>query len=45
MLIEGRSISYNFDTFEKGLMYGLFDQENGKVKFEKTQKYFIISPK
>ncbi|MDO8685242.1 MAG: AAA-like domain-containing protein, partial [Clostridiales bacterium] len=31
MLIVGRSIGYNPDAYEKGLMYGLFAQNEGKL--------------
>ena len=31
LLIKGQSITYNFDAYEKGIMYGLFVQKGGKL--------------
>lgn len=31
ILIEGRKVNYNPDAYEKGLMYGIFAERNGKL--------------
>lgn len=31
MLVKGRSVQYNPDSYEKGIMYGLFVERNGKL--------------
>lgn len=31
LLIKGQSITYNYDAYEKGIMYGLFAQNGGKL--------------
>ena len=31
MLIEGREINYNYFAYEKGIMYGLLTEKNGKL--------------
>lgn len=31
LLVRGQSISYNFDAYEKGIMYGLFAEKDGKL--------------
>lgn len=31
LLIKGQAISYNYDAYEKGIMYGLFKEKDGKL--------------
>jgi hypothetical protein len=31
LLIKGQTVMYNFDAYEKGIMYGLFAEKNGKL--------------
>ncbi len=31
LLIRGQSVTYNYDAYEKGIMYGLFAQNGGKL--------------
>jgi Predicted AAA-ATPase. len=31
LLIKGQSITYNYDAYEKGIMYGLFAKKDGKL--------------
>lgn len=32
MLVEGRKINFNPDAYEKGIMYGLFDEKEGRLE-------------
>jgi hypothetical protein len=50
ILVEGRKINYNPDTYEKGIMYGILAERNGKLSihnkiFEERIYNFLIEQK
>jgi len=48
MLFEGKSVEYNPDTYEQGILYGIFIEKNGKLAihnqlFEERLYAYLIS--